>query len=64
MRESLITCKECKFWIQFVEEDPKLGLGYSSFGICLGPGSDKWFLRMHKDLSCDRGEFKEKELLP
>jgi len=62
MREGLVECKECKFWLQSVEEDPKLGPRLSDFGLCSQSRSVNWFLRMHKDGCCKHGELKKKEI--
>ena len=61
MREGMVDCKECRFWIQYVEEDPNLGPKLSDFGLCGQARSVNWFLRMHKDGCCEHGEFKKKE---
>ncbi len=64
MREGLIECKECRFWLQSVEEDLKLGPRMSDFGLCFRYRSVNWFRHMHKDTSCEAGELKNKELGP
>ena len=60
MREGLVECKECKFWLQSVEEGPILELRLSDFGLCTQSRSVNWFLRMHKDGCCRHGELKNK----
>lgn len=64
MRKMSITCKECKFWFQYVRNDQKNGPDLMSFGICIRPGSNKWFLSMHKDDCCENGELKETDIIP
>ena len=61
MREGMVECKECRFWVQYVDEDPKLGPRLSDFGLCSQSRSVNWFLRMHKDGCCGHGELKKKE---
>ena len=61
MQNGLIECKECRFWLQYVEEDPKLGYA-SDYGLCFKSRSVNWFLPMHKDVRCRDGELKKKEL--
>ncbi len=63
MREPSIQCRECRFWLQSIEEDPERGSSLSDFGFCLQPGSMKWLIRTHKDRSCTHGELRTKELL-
>ena len=60
MREDLVECKKCRFWVQFVEEDSKFGTRLSDFGLCTQSRSVNWFLRMHKDGGCKHGELKRK----
>ena len=60
MREGWIECKECQFWAQYVEEDPKLGPRLPYFGICYQFRSATWLLRTHKDTRCKQGESTEK----
>ena len=64
MREGLVECKECRFWIQYVEEKEELKPMLSDFGLCLQSGADKWGLRTHKDMICEHGEPKKQEILP
>jgi len=62
MREGLVECNECRFWIPYVEEDPILGPKLSDFGLCFQFRSVNWFLRTHKDACCGNGELKNKEI--
>lgn len=64
MREGLVECKECKFWLQSVEEDAKLGPKLSDFGLCSQYRSVHWFKHMHKDACCGAGELISKEIGP
>jgi len=59
MQKSSVVCKECRFWVQYVEDDPKLGTKMSDFGLCLQSRSVNWGLRMHQDTRCENGERKE-----
>ncbi len=61
MREGLVECKECRFWLQSVDEDQELGPRLADFGLCSQSLSKNWFLRMHKDGCCEHGELKKKE---
>ena len=63
MREGMVECKECRFWVQYLEEDPKLGLRMSDFGLCIQFRSENWFLRMHKNECCGHGELKTENIL-
>jgi len=58
MREGMVECKECRFWLRGVEEDPELGPKMSDFGLCSQNRSPNWFLHMHKDGYCRYGELK------
>jgi len=60
MREGLVECKECRFWIQGVEEDPKLGARLLDVGLCVQRKSINWLLNIHKYSSCRYGELKIK----
>jgi hypothetical protein len=62
MREGMVECRECRFWLQSVEEDPNLGPMLADFGLCCQSRSGNWFLRMHKDGCCGYGELKKKEI--
>jgi hypothetical protein len=62
MQEGLIQCKECQFWIPYVEEDPIVGSKLSDFGLCFQFRSVNWFSRMHKDVRCEHGKLKKKEI--
>jgi hypothetical protein len=59
MQKGLIECKDCRFWIPYVDEDPILGSKLSDFGLCFQFRSVNWFLRMHKDVVCEHGELKK-----
>jgi hypothetical protein len=59
MQEGLVECKECRFWIQYVEEDPKLEPMLSDYGLCLQFRSVNWGLRMYRGGSCEHGELKK-----
>ena len=61
MQEGMVECKECRFWLQGVEGDAKLGPRMSEFGLCYQYRSENWFSRMHKDARCESGELKNKE---
>jgi len=63
MQERTIECKDCRFWVQHVKDDPKMGPRLSDFGLCFHASSVNWFLTMHKNVSCAHGELKRKELL-
>jgi len=63
MHDGLIECKECRFWIQYVQEDPILGPKFSDYGLCFKSRSVNWFLPMRKDMRCGDGELKKHELL-
>ena len=62
MREGMVECKECKFWLQLVEENPELGPCMSDFGLCCQYRSVNWLTHMHKDGCCMHGELKKKEI--
>jgi len=64
MQEGSIECKDCRFWIQYVEEDPIIGPRLSDYGLCFQSRSVNWFLPMHKDVRCGHGEVKNKEIGP
>jgi len=59
MQEDLVECKECRFWVQFIEDDPILGPRLSDFGLCLQIHSVNWFLRTHRDAGCEHAEPKK-----
>jgi len=58
MRNGFIECKECRFWVRFIEDDPMLGPRLSDVGLCLQVRSVNWFLRTHSDAGCEHGELK------
>jgi hypothetical protein len=62
MQEDSIACKDCRSWVQYVEDDPELGPRMSDFGLCFHARSANWFLRVHKDVRCTHGELKKKEI--
>jgi len=64
MRGKLLKCKECHFWLPYVERDLKLSPDISDIGVCIKPGADNWFKRKHKDDSCGQGELKKEDILP
>ena len=61
MREGLVECRECRFWIPYVEEDPIVGPRLAAFGLCCQSRSENWLLSMRKDGCCVHGEKKKKE---
>ena len=61
MRDGMVECKECRFWLQYVDEDPKTGPELSNYGICCNPRSVYLFEITHKEGFCKHGELKKKE---
>lgn len=59
MREGLVVCKECRFWVRYTEEELELKPGLIDFGLCHQFRSANWLLRMRRDDCCGHGEFKE-----
>ena len=58
MREGLVECKECRFWIRFTEDELELKPGLMDFGLCHQFRSPNWLFRMQRDGSCEHGELK------
>jgi len=63
MQEGSIECKDCRFWIRDIEDDPELGTRLSDFGLCFQFRSVNWFSRMYKDVRCEHGQIKRTEIL-
>jgi hypothetical protein len=59
MREELVQCKECRFWVRHVEKELKPKPRMSDFGLCFQKRSVNWLLRRHKDMTCVYGELKK-----
>ncbi len=59
MREGLVECKECRFWVQYTEEELELKPGLVDIGLCHQYRSVNWLFRMHRDDCCGNGEFKK-----
>jgi hypothetical protein len=60
MREGPVECKDCRFWLQKLEEDPKLESMMSDYGLCLQFRSVNWGMHMYRSGSCEYGELKKK----
>ncbi len=60
MREGLVECKECRFWVQYVNEVHELEPRLLEIGLCLQVRSVHWLSRTHRDDYCEHGELKEK----
>lgn len=58
MREGLVKCKECRFWVQYDEEYLKLKPGLVDIGLCHHCRSPNFLSRMNGDLSCGHVELK------
>jgi len=61
MREGLVECKGCRFWVQYTEEELELKPGRVDFGLCHQLRSPNWLFRMHRDGCCGHGELKTDE---
>ena len=58
MRVGLVECKECRFWVQYTEEELELKPGLVDIGLCHHCRSPNWLFRMHRGEGCEHGELK------
>lgn len=59
MRDGMVECKECQFWLQCVNEDAKRNPKLSDYGICSNSRSPYTFEYTHKEGFCKFGELKK-----
>jgi hypothetical protein len=62
MRQGLVECKSCRFWIQYTEEEQEPKPGLADIGLCHQFRSVKWLFRMHRDKFCGHGELRIERL--
>jgi hypothetical protein len=58
MRNEIVKCKDCHFWIPYTKEERGRGLGLKNMRPCRFFRSPKWLMPMHGDDSCGFGERK------
>lgn len=58
MREGLVECKDCRFWVQPTEEELKLKPGRVGSGLCYLVRSPNWLIRTQREDCCGHGELK------
>jgi hypothetical protein len=60
MRDGMVECKACRFWLQYIngeqEDRPRL----MDIGLCIQVRSVNWLSRTHRNDYCEHGEFEEK----
>lgn len=59
MREGVVWCNECWFWVPYTEEELERAPGRVDIGLCHQFRSPNWLRRMHSDEFCARGELKK-----
>ncbi len=58
MRDGLVECKECRFWIQYINGELEHSPRVLDIGLCLQIRSVNWLSRTHRDEYCEHGELK------
>ena len=59
MRDGMVECKECRFWVPYTEEELERAPGRVDLGLCHQCRSPYFLTRMHRDQYCGHGELRK-----